>query len=410
MQYADQSRRAAELAARASFGRLVAWLGAQWRDIAAAEDALADALLKALETWPVDGVPKQPDAWLMLVAKRQLLQSARHDRIRFDPVTTAFLEDMQPESDIQTFDIPDARLKLMFVCAHPAIDDSIRTALMLQTILGLQANEIAQAMLVSPSALAQRLVRAKQKIRDAGLRFEAPDEKEIPGRLQDVLEAIYGAYGLSLDAIDGAESRIANLQEEAIFLCGVVCELMPNSAEAKGLLALMVFCRARRAAQRSGQGEFIPLAEQDTKRWDREAILQADRLLWSASQFRQPGPFQLEAAIQSAHCHRLFTGVTPWQGIAELYRQLNRHFATTGSLVAAAVAYAEAGNTALGMSELSAIESGTKSFQPWWVAKGHLHAIAKQNVDAKEAFTVAMGLTSDLSIRKHLEKRQKLLD
>jgi RNA polymerase sigma-70 factor, ECF subfamily len=298
----------------------------------------------------------------------------------------------------------------MFVCAHPAIDEGIRTPLMLQAILGLQANKIAQAMLVSPSALAQRRVGAKQKIRDAGLRFEAPDEKEIPGRLQDVLEVIYSAYGLSVDAVNGAENRIADLQEEAIFLCHVLGELMPMSAEAKGLLALMTFCRARRAAQRSEQGEILPLAEQGTSRWDREAILHADRLLWSAAQFRQPGPFQLEAAIQSAHCHRLFTGITPWHGIAELYRQLNTHFATTGSLAAAAVAYAEAGDIALGLSELLAIQSATKSFQPWWVAKGHMHALAKQHAEAREAFSIAIGLTTDLSIREHFKKRRKLHD
>lgn len=369
MPHTDSSRSAAELAARASFGQLVAWLGAQWRDLAAAEDALAEALLKALERWPVDGVPEQPNAWLLQVAKRELLQNARHDRVRLDPLTMAFLEQKQPETAIEPFEIPDNRLKLMFLCAHPAIDAGIRAPLMLQTILGLQANEIAQAMLISPAALAQRLVRAKQKIREASLRFEAPDETEIPGRLQDVLEAIYAAFGLSTDAIDGAENRITNLQEEAIFLCSLVSQLMPSSAEAKGLLALMLFCRARRAAQRSASGEFVPLAEQNTMLWDRDAIVQADRLLWSAARYRCPGPFQLEAAIQSAHCHRLFTGMTPWQGITELYRQLNCYFPTTGSLVAGAVAYAEAGDIDKGLSELLAIQPLSKSFQPWWVAK-----------------------------------------
>lgn len=410
MLYAEQSRRAAELAARISFGRLVAWLGAQWRDIAAAEDALAHALVKALETWPASGVPEQPDAWLMLVAKRQLLQSARHNRVRFDAATTAFLEDRQNDGDRgQGFDIPDTRLKLMFVCAHPAIDVSLRCALMLQTILGLTANEIAQAMLVSPTALAQRLVRAKQKIRDAGLRFEEPERAEIPARLQEVLEAIYRAFGIGVEAVDGAENRVVNLQEEALFLCGVVCELMPSSAEAKGLLALMMFGNARRGAQRTAAGEFVPLAAQDTSLWQRDAILSADQLLWNAARFRQPGPYQLEAAIQSAHCHRLFTGITPWHGIAALYKQLNSHFPTIGSLVAAAVAYAEAGDIAHGLAELSAIQAEAKSFQSWWVAKAHLHALVGQNSEAKVALEIAIGLTAEQSIRRHLEGRLRAL-
>ncbi|MET3119856.1 RNA polymerase sigma-70 factor (ECF subfamily) [Undibacterium sp. GrIS 1.8] len=397
---------AAQQAARASFGRLVSWLAWQWRDIAAAEDALADALLKALERWPIDGIPSSPDAWLLSVAKRQLLQLARHNKVCSDPAVTVLLEQQYGQDKGASMAIiPDARLNLMFVCAHPAIDEKIRTPLMLQIVLGLQANEIASAMLMSPARLAQRLVRAKQKIKDTGLCFEEPDASDLPARLHDVLEAIYGAFGLSVEAIAGAESRITDLQQEAIFLCSLVCTLMPEVAEAQGLLALMLFRQARRAAQLSPQGDFIPLPGQDMQRWDKAAILRADQLLWMAAGQRQPGPFQLEAAIQSAHCHRLFTGETPWTGIAQLYAQINRYYPTTGSRVAGAVAFAEAGDAAAGLAQLRAIEqSHSNGFQPWWVAYAHCLRMLGQKDQATAALKMALGLTSDVRLRKYLER------
>lgn len=396
-------QRTAELAARESFGRLVSYLAWQWRDIAAAEDALADALLKALEVWPRTGVPDAPDAWLLTVAKRQLLQAARHDKVRFDPAVTALLaqDETQPAAPV----VPDARLKLLFVCAHPAIDERVRIPLMLQTVLGLQVSDIAPALLVSPTALAQRLVRAKQKIGDTGIRFEEPEARELPERLAYVLESIYGAFGLSVDAVDGTEARITDLQEEALYLCGIVCQLLPESAEAQGLLALMMFCQARRPAQLDAAGHFVPLALQDTSLWDRDAIVRADQCLWIAAQRREPGPFQMEAAVQSAHCHRLFTGSTPWQGISQLYQQINAHFATQGSLVAGAVALAEAGNVAAGLAQLDAMDSAVvRGFQPWWVARAYLLSRLGRDYDADTAlaYTHAIGLTQQRTTRAHL--------
>ena len=398
---------AAQQAARDSFGRLVSWLAWQWRDIAAAEDALADALLKALERWPIDGIPSSPDAWLLSVAKRELLQGARHDRMRSDPAVTALLERVfESDEGTSSVSIPDARLKLMFVCAHPAIDEKTRTPLMLQIVLGLQVADIAPAMLISPTTLAQRLVRAKQKIKDTGLRFDEPDARELPARLHDVLEAIYGAFGLSVDAIAGAENRVTDLQQEAIFLCGLVCELLPQAADAKGLLALMKLRQARRNAQYDAHGDFVSLSDQDVDQWDKAAILRADQLLWTAAHQRQPGPFQLEAAIQSAHCHRLFTGNTPWASIAQLYAQINQHYPTTGSRVAGAVALAEAGNPVAALAQLNEIEKNhSSSFQPWWVAYSHCLNLTGKLTEAKAALTTALGLTSDVRLRRYLESR-----
>ena len=395
---------AVELSARESFGRLASYLAWQWRDIAAAQDALGDALVKALEVWPREGVPDSPDAWLLTVAKRQLLQMARHDKVRFDPAVTTLLA--KDEAEEHTFTIPDARLKLLFVCAHPAIDEKVRIPLMLQTVLGLEVADMAHALLLSPTALAQRLVRAKQKIRIAGMRFEEPEARELPERLHYVLESIYGAFGLSFDAMDGAEARVVDLKDEALHLCSIVCKLLPEAAEAKGLLALMTLSNARRAAQVDAQGRFVPLARQDVQLWDKNAIVQADQLLWVAAQSRTPGPFQLEAAVQSAHCHRLFTGQTPWQGIAALYRQINTSYPTEGACVAGAVALGEAGDVAAGLKQLDAMNRDTvKSFQPWWVARGYL--LSKQGsgaaAEADAAYQTAIGLATQQKIRDYLE-------
>jgi RNA polymerase sigma-70 factor (ECF subfamily) len=401
-------------AARDSYARLLSWLAYQWRDVAAAEDALATALTKALEHWPMQGIPDAPDAWLLSVAKRELLQIARHQRLHDSPEVQALLEDEGVAEDLPT--IPDARLKLLFVCAHPAIDAAVRPALMLQTVLGLDANVVAQAMLTSPTAMAQRLVRAKQKIRDARLKFEEPSDGELPERLHAVLEAIYAAYGLGWDAMQAGDvdeshgSHQEALRGEALYLGELVCTLLPNEPEAKGLLALMLFCEARSDARFDSERGFVPLAAQDTERWNREAIVQAEALLRAAAAHQSVGPFQLEAAIQSAHSQRLFTGETPWLAVAKLYEQLIACAPSLGAQIAHAVALAQAGEVSGARQRLDAlVHPRLASYQPYWVARAHLASLAGNVKEAAESFDRAIGLTSAPATRAYLLKQRALI-
>ena len=392
---------ATEQAARASYGRLVAWLAYQWRDLEAAQDAMSTALTKALELWPVHGVPDKPDAWLLSVAKRELLQAARRQRLDSSPEVQALLQDDAFDEDAPA--VPDARLKLLFVCAHPAIDVTVRPALMLQTVLGLEAGVIAQAMLTSPKAMAQRLVRAKRKIRDAGLHFEEPDADDLPDRLHSVLEAIYAAYGLGWDALDGGDEQTTGLRAEALFLGDLICALLPSEAEAKGLLALMLFCESRVAARYTASGQFVPLTEQDTQRWDLAAIAQAEHLLRRAAQANKPGPFQWEAAIQSAHCQRHFTGSTPWAAIALLYQHLLTVAPSLGAEVAQSVALANSDNVPQAQALLHQLNHAhLQSYQPYWVAKAHVARLAGQPSDQAKSLAMAIGLTTSPSVRHYL--------
>ncbi len=384
--------------ARESYGRLVARLAWQWRDLAAAEDALSEAFAAALRHWPVQGVPDAPEAWLAAAAQRRLLHHARHTRLTQDPRVTAVLGDDESAAP-EPADVPDARLRLMFVCAHPTLAAHVHAPLMLQAVLGLDAQAIASAFLVSPSAMAQRLVRAKARIREAGLRFETPEARELPGRLAAVLEAIYAAYTLGRH---GPDTPAGDLREEALFLAHLAVQLLPAQAEAQGLLALLLHAEARRAAQFDTGGRFVPLTAQAPAAWNAALIDAAEAALWAAARLRQPGPFQIEAAIQSAHAQRRATGQTPWRAIAQLYAVLVQHHPSLGARTGHAVALAETGDVAGAMAVLDCLPpEAVAAYAPYWVARAHVLRLA-QAPGRAEALQHAIGLTDDPRLRDFL--------
>lgn len=235
---------------------------------------------------------------------------------------------------------PDERLKLLFVCAHPAIDPGVHTPLMLQSVLGLDAACIAQAFLVSPATMSQRLVLAKAKIRDAGIAFEVPEDGELPPRLDAVFEAIYAAYGSGWEDAAGADPRRSRLADEAIRLARMLVQLTPSEPEARGLLALMLHCEARRPARRALDGRYVPLSEQDVHCWSRPMTEEAEQALAVAAKQARPGRFQTEAAIQSVHTERAHSGRTDWHAVVSFYEGLVRLVPMYGARIGHAAAIA----------------------------------------------------------------------
>lgn len=398
-----KARAAAEEAARASYGRLLAWLASRTNDVAAAEDALSEAFRAALEHWPKSGVPNSPEAWLLTAARRKLIDGARKRQTHISAEPTLLLATEEAEAAARAApDFPDERLKLLFMCAHPAIDESVRTPLMLQTVLGLDAARIASAFLTSPAAMSGRLVRAKRKIKAAKIPFDTPNAKDLPERLEPVLAAIYAAYGTGWEAVGGAEVEIEDLTKEAIYLAELAVSLMPEQAEALGLVALMLHAEARKQARRA-DGAYVPLEKQNTALWDQRMMAKAERALAHAWKFGKIGPYQLEAAIQSAHAASKLQNRDTSQDIAALYERLVAIAPSAGAVVgyAAALTAAERHDNAL--DALSMIDVKTaERYQPYWAVRARIMKNLGRASEANSALTRAIGLSKDPAVRAFL--------
>lgn len=358
----------------------------------------------------MQGIPEKPEAWLLTVARRRLVDQARHRQVQraAEPdLITLTEEAVEMTSGDMAF--PDERLKLLFICAHPAIDAGSRTPLMLQVVLGLDAARIAAAFVMQPAAIGQRLARAKAKIRDAGIGFDLPRPRDLPDRLGAVLDAVYAAYGSGWTDPVAAGER-TGLAAEAIDLGRLLLQLMPAEPEVLGLIALMLFSAARRAARRDAAGDYVPLSEQDVARWSLPLIGEANDLLRRAERQERLGRYQLEAAIQSLHCARTFTGSTDWPAIAWLYDGLVAIAPSIGALVGRAAAYAEAQDAAAGWAILQAIPADlVAGYQPYWAAAAHLLTCLQRMDEARDAYARAIELAHDPAERRFLAKRAAAL-
>ena len=405
-----QARATADAVARRSYGKLVAFLAARTRDVAAAEDALSEAFAAALADWPAKGCPSNPEAWLLTVARRKGIDVVRRRRSGESAGAQWQLLAEELDAAAET-EIPDHRLTLMFACAHPAIEAGIRAPLMLQVVLGLDAKAIASAFLTSPAAMGKRLVRAKDKLRRAGIPFRIPEREELPGRLDTVIDAIYAAFAEGWSDPAGTDVARRDLSEEAVFLARLVIQLLPDEPEALGLLALMLHAEARRRARRDAHGAYVPLAEQDPAAWDAQKIAEAEALLRHASALGSIGRYQLEAALQSAHVDRRRTGRANWREVVQLYDAL---FALAASPVVAvnralAIAELHGANVALEALQEVADDGRLAEYQPYQAARAELLARTGAHGEARRAYEIAIGLERDPAVRRFLQRRRSAL-
>jgi predicted RNA polymerase sigma factor len=405
-----RARSTADAVARRSYGKLVAFLAARTRDVDAAEDALAEAFAAALADWPRNGCPANPEAWLLTVARRKFLDAVRNNR-RVEPASDELERMAEGLAAANETEFPDQRLGLMFACAHPAIDAGVRAPLMLQAVLGLDAAKISSAFLVSPATMGQRLVRAKQKIRQAGIPLRIPEREELRDRLETVLDAIYAAFTEGWNDASGTDAARRELAEEAIYLCRLVTELLPQEPEAMGLLALMLYAESRQRARRDAQGEYVPMAEQRLEDWNAAMIDEAESLLLRASRLAVFGRYQLEGAIQSAHVARRRTGIANWSEVLQLYDALLQYAHSPVVVINRALALAELEGAQAGLDALEGLSRDARlaDYQPWWAARAELLARTGNREEARHAYDIAIGLERDEPVRRFLDRRRSRL-
>jgi RNA polymerase sigma-70 factor, ECF subfamily len=401
-----------EEAVREAGDRIRAALAIRFRDLDMAEEAFAFASLRAVETWRRDGPPRDPAAWLYAVGRRRAFDMGRRAKIRTAAVHDAPEPMPDPESILMAaFEpIPDERLRLIFICCHPALAPEARIALTLRTLCGLSVERIARAWLTTDVAMMQRLTRAKRKIRDARIRFEIPEPEAWGERLAAVLATLEIAYAQAYE--DAAlASDAADLASETLRLSGLLAELLPQEPEVLGLAAMIRLAESRRPARLDDTGAMIPLSEQDASLWDRRLIGEAAGLLRQAAELGRSGPYQLMAAIHATHAARIETGRTAWNDVTALYDILLSVRPSAVAEVNRAVAVGEAQTPEAGLAALAAVEGQERlsGWLPYQAARAGLNAKAGRNAEAAEALKAALALQPAPAERLFLERRLRAL-
>ncbi len=395
---------------RQEHGKVLAVLIATLGDFALAEDALQDALIAALEQWKQDGVPRNPSAWITTIAKRIAIDRIRRDS-NFTRKQQVILDSLKGDEDDEEEEmetIPDERLKLMFTCCHPSLNLDAQVALTLRTLGGLSTHEIARAFLVPPTTMAQRLARARTKIRDAGIPYRIPPAELLPQRLDALLTVIYLIFNEGYVATSGDMLIRHELCSEAIRLCRILVELLPDkpiSAEARGLLALMLLHDSRRDARVNGNGELVVLEDQDRAKWDHDRINEGTAILDYALRLLNPGPYQVQAAISAVHARAETAQKTDWAQIVELYQTLFQMTASPVVEVNRAVAMAMAGNPQAGLQILHRLKLEMEEFFPFHVAHADLLRRTNQREAAADAYERALELCQNNLEHAYLRRK-----